>query len=203
MPTYFDRLLDTIDLRAAYRHHKLELQLLQWRGAPRRWALKWPCHLVALDEMLDVYPDARFVVTHRDPVQALASNCSSHVPPTVTQGVDRREIGRQMKDMILRYVERLVPSTGVTRSGRLVRRRLPTVVDEPDGDDRGVRALGLELTPAVREMRSGVASREPAREAGVHDYASASTASTPREVRRSTRSTSTGSRCPTEGGATA
>ena len=34
VPTYFDRLLDTIDLRAAYRHHKLELQLLQWRGAP-------------------------------------------------------------------------------------------------------------------------------------------------------------------------
>ena len=29
VPTYFDRLLDTIDLRACYRHHKLELQLLQ------------------------------------------------------------------------------------------------------------------------------------------------------------------------------
>ena len=68
--------VDTVDLRACYAHHKQVLQLLQWHGERRRWVLKWPCHLVALDPLLEVYPDASFVITHRDPVQALASNCS-------------------------------------------------------------------------------------------------------------------------------
>ena len=73
---YLDYLLHTADLRAAYEHHARVLKLLQWGAPARRWALKWPCHLLALDAIADVHPGAKFVVTHRDPVQALASNCS-------------------------------------------------------------------------------------------------------------------------------
>jgi hypothetical protein len=63
------------DLRDAYRWHRKVLQVLQWR-MPGRWVLKAPSHLHFLDTLLDVYPDARFVQTHRDPLKVLPSVAS-------------------------------------------------------------------------------------------------------------------------------
>ncbi len=55
-----------------YGYHKVALQLLQSQ-APGRWMLKSPHHAVATDDILATYPDARFVITHRDPAVSLAS----------------------------------------------------------------------------------------------------------------------------------
>jgi hypothetical protein len=51
------------------------LRLLQSR-APGRWSLKSPAHCLAVETLTTVYPDAMFVVTHRDPLRAVASTCS-------------------------------------------------------------------------------------------------------------------------------
>ena len=63
------------DLRPAYDYHRLSLQLLQSR-APGRWSLKAPGHLHALDALMAVYPDARLIVTHRDPSEVVPSSAS-------------------------------------------------------------------------------------------------------------------------------
>ncbi len=56
---YLQYLLHEADLREAYEYHARVLRLLQ-QGAPeQRWALKWPCHLLALDAIAEVHPDAR------------------------------------------------------------------------------------------------------------------------------------------------
>lgn len=64
------------DQRPAYAFHKRMLQLLQWRCARERWVLKAPSHLTALDALISVYPDARIVWTHRDPLQVMGSVAS-------------------------------------------------------------------------------------------------------------------------------
>lgn len=74
VPTYADWLL-SCDHSSAYAYHRRELQLLQWR-APGRWVLKSPQHCLGLEALTAVYPDARFVMTHRDPLTAVASVCS-------------------------------------------------------------------------------------------------------------------------------
>jgi Sulfotransferase family len=56
-----------------YRYHKRILKLLQWRNPRRQWILKSPIHLSHLPTLLKVYPDARIVWTHRDPIKAFAS----------------------------------------------------------------------------------------------------------------------------------
>jgi hypothetical protein len=61
------------DLRPAYKYHRRFLQHLQFLRAARRWILKAPTHMFALPALLSVYPDARFVQTHRTPVDAMAS----------------------------------------------------------------------------------------------------------------------------------
>ena len=42
----------------------------------QRWLLKAPEHQVHLDTLLKVYPDARIVQTHRDPIKCMASTTS-------------------------------------------------------------------------------------------------------------------------------
>lgn len=75
VPTYGRWLLGA-DQRSAYEHHRLVLQVLQSGGARGRWTLKSPHHATALEALTSVYPDARLVLLHRDPVILCASVCS-------------------------------------------------------------------------------------------------------------------------------
>lgn len=75
MPSYREWYMNA-DAKPAYEYHKLFLQYLQSISGGRRWVLKSPLHLPFLKTILDVYPDACFVQTHRDPLKVLASVCS-------------------------------------------------------------------------------------------------------------------------------
>ena len=76
------------DWTGAYRRHRRNLQLIGLRDAGRRWVLKNPSHLFALDELLAVYPDALVIQTHRPPRDAIASACS--LAAHATDGWSRR-----------------------------------------------------------------------------------------------------------------
>lgn len=56
----------------AYSYHKIALQVLQ-SEAPGRWMLKSPHHSIALPEVFATYPDARIILTHRDPATSFGS----------------------------------------------------------------------------------------------------------------------------------
>lgn len=56
-----------------YQFEKKVLKLLQWRNPRRHWVLKSPICIMHIPEILEVYPDARFIWPHRDPIKALAS----------------------------------------------------------------------------------------------------------------------------------
>jgi hypothetical protein len=64
------------DLDPVYAYHKRVLQLLQSRHSGDRWVLKSPAHIARLDHLFSVYPDARVVVTHRDPLRVISSVAS-------------------------------------------------------------------------------------------------------------------------------
>jgi hypothetical protein len=186
VPTYFERCLDTVDLGACYAHHKLVLQLLQWKNEPRRWVMKWPCHLVALAELLDVYPDASFVITHRDPVQALASNCSlaALLRRFTAAHVDLYEIGRQMQDMIHTYLRRLVEfDERFANRHRIAHVDYATVVERPETVMTDVfEQLGLEMTPTVKDSIVAWRRDNPPGKRGSHDYTLDDYGLDPREV---------------------
>lgn len=64
------------DFLPVYQYHKTILKILQWKNPRQRWLLKAPEHQVHLDTLLQVYPDARIVQTHRDPIKCMASTTS-------------------------------------------------------------------------------------------------------------------------------
>jgi hypothetical protein len=71
----YDEWLLASEWRGAAAYHKLVLQVLQ-SECPGRWQLKSPQYGLLLDAVFEMYPDARMVVTHRDPVKIAASTFS-------------------------------------------------------------------------------------------------------------------------------
>ncbi len=75
VPTYSAYLVGA-DQTEAYRYHRRVLQTLQRRARAERWVLKAPSHLGQLRTLFAVYPDARVVQIHRDPLKSVGSTIS-------------------------------------------------------------------------------------------------------------------------------
>ncbi len=74
------------DARISTRDHRRLLQFLQWQrrraghavdGKP--WLLKSPAHMYIFEAMLETYPDARFIMSHRDPLACIPSISSLYL----------------------------------------------------------------------------------------------------------------------------
>jgi hypothetical protein len=81
----------------AYTYHRHFLEHLQSRYMKARWVLKSPVHLRTLDALLDEYPDARLIFTHRDPAKTIPSLASLiyTIRGIVTDTVDAGVVGRE------------------------------------------------------------------------------------------------------------
>ena len=78
VPTYA-RWLAATGSRNAYAHHRRVMQHFTWQrrqrepNASRSWLFKMPFHLMELETLVETYPDALFIQTHRNPVQVMGS----------------------------------------------------------------------------------------------------------------------------------
>lgn len=83
--------------REAFAFHKRFLQYLQ-DGRAARWVLKCPDHTFSLDAILATYPDARFVIVHRDPIAVLGSvaRLTEMLRKPFLRNINAAEIGAQV-----------------------------------------------------------------------------------------------------------
>jgi hypothetical protein len=75
VPSYMEWVIET-EMEETYRYHRRVLRLLQWHCGPTLWHLKTPVHMFALDALVEAYPNARFLWSHRDPSKVIGSVCS-------------------------------------------------------------------------------------------------------------------------------
>ncbi|MDY6995903.1 MAG: sulfotransferase [Actinomycetota bacterium] len=73
VPSYSRWLVERADFEPTYRYQRRVLKLLQWGAPVKPWRLKSPAHMLSLDHLDRVFPDARFVMTHRDPTDVMLS----------------------------------------------------------------------------------------------------------------------------------
>ncbi|WP_146680479.1 sulfotransferase family protein, partial [Neisseria meningitidis] len=100
VPSY-TRWLAKQDWTETYARHKKNLQLIGLHDQDRRWVLKSPSHVFAIDEIMSVYPDALFVRTFRDPLTSMASTFSlaEQGGHDMSKAFDRPAIGRTQLDL--------------------------------------------------------------------------------------------------------
>ena len=174
VPSYFDYLTDRQDFTAAYRAHKRQLQLLQWHLPQPRWALKYPNHLLAMDSILQVYPDARFVMTHRDPVQTLAS--ISKLTFTLRsarcdQPVNPHRVGRQMLDFVQRHIDRIMAFAAGNHGHLVTHVDYYRLLNEPAAAMTEVHdALGIDSPAPVRKAVADWHRSNPKGARGANPY---------------------------------
>ena len=75
LPSYDEWFLAQ-DEAASYRRLADNLRLIGYAEPEKTWLLKNPTDLLRMETLLAVFPDARIIHTHRDPVPTLASLCS-------------------------------------------------------------------------------------------------------------------------------
>lgn len=174
VPGYFDYLLDEADLALTYRVHKRQLQLLQWQSPAKPWALKYPNHVIAMPQILEVYPDARFVMTHRDPLQALASICKMTVNLRAMRGgwdVDKHDVGRDMFHFIARHIDRIMEFDRGADGGRVVHVDYYALIADPVAQMRRIHAgIGIDTPPDVAAAVAAWHSGNPKNARGRNDY---------------------------------
>lgn len=106
VPSYRDWMQDT-DVTPAYEFLARMLRILQWQKKERgergeRWVLKTPQHLGFIETFSRVFPDARVVQTHRDPLSAVPSAASMYTTlwEIGSDDVDYAAGGRQCRDRL-------------------------------------------------------------------------------------------------------
>lgn len=96
IPSYSAWLVNGADLTSTYRYQRRVMKLLQWGEPERPWRLKCPSHVLWLDALDAVFPDARFVMTHRDPTDVILSvaDLYADIIGSFSAEIDRPYIGR-------------------------------------------------------------------------------------------------------------
>jgi hypothetical protein len=94
----------------AFAFHRKFLQFLQAGLPATRWVLKCPDHTFSLDSILKTYPDARFIVVHRDPVAVFGSvaHLTEILRKPFVKNIDPAEIGAQVTERWIDGAARLV-----------------------------------------------------------------------------------------------
>lgn len=114
VPTY-NHFFESADTTAAYRYHKKMLQFIQWQrrrsgeaadGKP--WVLKSPAHMHDIAAFFAVYPDARVVMSHRDPMACMPSISSLYfgVWKVYSDSADAKICGEYCTEFYARSLQR-------------------------------------------------------------------------------------------------
>lgn len=149
VPSYSAWLKDA-DLTSTYRYEKRALKLLQWGQPTRPWRLKCPSHLLWLGALDTVFPDARFVMTHRDPTDVMVSvaDVYQEVGKQFSTDLDLPHLGRINVDDWSRGMANLLAFRDAGNDDRFFDIDFRSMQADPLGEVRALYDwLGEPVTP--------------------------------------------------------
>lgn len=184
LPNYKDYIF-SVDTTSTYEYHKKFLQVLQSQ-APGTWNLKMPSHSLWLDTILKIYPDARFVWTHRDPLTAVGSFCS-----LITLGhrggsgkIDKEWIAQDMPWQAVLHADRIMDFRDRRGADSVIDVHYADLMRNPIETMRKLyAALGDEFTPQAQASMQAWIDDNPQGKFGRHEYKLGEFGLTPDQVR--------------------
>ncbi|MGR4892558.1 sulfotransferase family protein [Sphingopyxis sp. LARHCG72] len=152
----YARWLTENDRVQCYRDLGQILQSLQWQDPSRagaKWVLKTPGHLLALDAVIEVFPEAKIVMTHRDPVATVPSYCSMEhsLYQMVSDRVDPASVAAFWVPRLAELLDRFMAVRGQVAGQNFIDVRYADLLGDPIGEGtRVLEAAGIAVTDAVR-----------------------------------------------------
>jgi hypothetical protein len=161
------------DQTTSYRYLRQMLQALQWLRGGRRWVLKSPQHLEQLPVLLEVFPDAVIVQTHRDPVAVTASlvTMEAYLRRIQHDGVDLHAVGAHWSSRIERMLRASVDDRVAIPEGRIVDVRFHELMADQLGMlARIEEAAGLPFDAVARRAITRYVDANPRGRYGKLEY---------------------------------
>ena len=162
-------------LKTTYGYHERVLRLLHTVGPPRRWLVKAPYHNFHLDDLAAQYPDARFLMTHRDPVAAVASTCSTvataqrNALPQYT--LSPKTLGAYLLEHLVEGLSRALAARAAIGEHRFLDITQRELEADPVGTARRIEDwLGLQVDPSTGPAMTAWAAANARGGRGEHRY---------------------------------
>lgn len=158
---------------AVYRYHRSFLQVLQHGQPPRTWVLKSPVHLSRLLAIFAVYPDARVIRTHRDPVRVIPSAVS-----TVALGrwlrsdaVDPQSVSETVTFGMQMLLNVAAEQRSSLPDGQIAELQYVDLMRDPvTAIVSTYEALGIAVSPELPNRITTYLASRPQSKFGVHHY---------------------------------
>lgn len=164
------------NLRPAYEFHRRFLQHLQFRRSAERWILKAPAHMFFAPALLSIYPDAKFVQLHRDPIDAVASVSSlvTILRRVFSDSVDPVQVGQ---DAMVYWSEAVKTFLGVRDklpADRVCDLQYAEIRRDPINATRRVyQRFDWKFQPETEQKMRATLAEQNSRTNGVHRYTAA------------------------------
>ena len=187
LPSYQDW-VDSTDFAPVYAFHQRQLQHFQWRCPGARWVLKTGAHMWGLEQLLQRYPDARIVFTHRDPVKSMTSYASltALVRSMGSDEVDREEIAEDWTRRLHRVLGHAldVREQHADRTAKFYEMFFPSFRDDQFAEvERIYAAMDIEMSGEAADAMRGFIADNPQHKFGKHSYTAAEYGLDPQAVR--------------------
>jgi hypothetical protein len=175
------------DAVPTYEWHRRMLGILQRGREPKAWALKSPVHVSRLPALFAVYPDARVILTHRDPVKTVPSSVSAVAGGRWlrSDAVDPVAIGASL-ELGLGYLLNALPDVVATLpAGQVANLHYLDLLADPAGAiEATYDALGLPFAADLPDRIRRYLAARPQDKHGVHRYTAEGFGLDPAELRR-------------------
>lgn len=174
VPSYARWLIENSRTRC-YPELKQVLQSLQWQDRSRkgaRWVLKTPGHLMALDGVLDTFPGAKIVMTHRDPLSTVPSYCSMiDTLYSMASTIDRASIGAFWGKRLAELLSRFMDTRDNAGTADFIDVAYTDLTSDPIDEGKRVLAeAGVPITPEITAGMEGWIEANRREDRAPHKY---------------------------------
>ena len=132
VPEYVEYLKDC-SFESVFKWHKKFFQVLEINGRPKRWLLKDPSHIGHISEILSVYPNAKFINIHRNPIESVGSFCSlaKNIRSAFSKNINPQEIGDSIMDFWQHNLEKGIHSKKELSSDQIIDISYTNFINDP------------------------------------------------------------------------
>lgn len=160
------------DHSASYRYYADILRMLQWQRPGKRFLLKSPAHLWALDVLVELFPDCSIVITHRDPLESVASYASMMEAMMTGREFDPRELGPTVLDYLAAKSDHALDCRQRIDPGRILDVEYTDFIGDPVAVVRSIHDhFGLPVSTGLEQEWEAHVAANPQGGHGTHDYA--------------------------------
>lgn len=159
------------DISDSYNYYAKQLQMLQWQRPGKRWLLKSPAHLWALDNITGLFPDACIIITHRSPLEAVTSYASMMDSLMKERNYDKKTLGPVVMEYLAKKLEAsLVQRESITKGAILDLQFNDFISDSVATVHKVYEHFDIEMTSKTQQRLEEYHSQNPMGKHGKHEY---------------------------------